>query len=358
MCTRVFNSKDKRYLTTARNMDWKTQLPTSLFSFKSGVKKQALDNNDLNGKTNWEWTALYSSVVAMVGAEDHGGYASSDGINSKGLVANVLYDKGSNYKLDGEKNYKPLSVLRWVQYVLDNFATSEEVANAFRNPDIELIQTKVPGSESEASLHLSVSDINGHTTIVEVYNGAYHVHYSNDSLNESDTKINQKNYPVMTNEPNFDIQLQINAYWIWQWDSNNSFPSHTIPGGAFASDRFERASYYYHHLDAPDSFEESLAQTKSVVANASVPLGMKGFEGFPNIAPTLWSVISDHNRLRYYFYNVRTPNVVWINMKDNMPSEAICAVKLITLNGTDFTNIALEGCINDALKAVPNPFFN
>ncbi|WP_298417278.1 linear amide C-N hydrolase [uncultured Kordia sp.] len=346
MCTRVFNNRNKAFLTTARNMDWKTQLPTSLFSFKSGLVKSALDKKQAKKKKfkdkNWEWTSQYSSVVTMVGNEEHG-YAASDGINSQGLVANVLYAKGTDYELTGKKEYKPLNILRWVQYVLDNFKTSKEVHDAFEKSEIELVETKVPGSESPAALHLSVSDKKGYTTIVEVYGGKYHIHYG-------------KEYSVMTNEPNYTIQLEINKYWLWQWNDNNDFPSRTIPGGPFASDRFERATYYYNHLEKPKSALDSLSQAKSVVANASVPIGMLGFEGHPNIAPTLWSTLSDHKELKYYFCNARTPNVVWVDMNAKMPEAKVAMLDLVTEHDGAFTNLNFVGCVNSNLEPTKDPY--
>ena len=323
-------------------MDWKTQLPTSIYTFKSGLKKYALDGKDSKELTNWHWTSKYNSIVAMVG-NDELGYAASDGINSQGLVANVLYDKEADYKLNkDDKTYKPLNVLRWVQYVLDNFKTAEKVKDAFENSEIELVEINVPGSDSPAALHLSVSDTKGYNTIVEVYDGAYHVHYS-------------KEYNVMTNEPSFDIQLKLNQYWLWQWSKDNVFPSHTIPGGPFPSDRFERATYYYQHLESPKNEHESLAQAKSVVANASVPIGMQGFEGHPNIAPTIWTTLSDHHQLKYYFCNARTPNIVWVEMK-GMPDVNVTKLNLVVEKDGEFTNVNYVGCINEHLKPTEDPY--
>jgi len=343
MCTRVFNNRNNDYLTTARNMDWNTQLPTSLFSFKSGLEKSALDENQLNGTENWYWTSKYSSVVAMVGNESHG-YAASDGINSEGLVANVLYDKGSNYELIGGKDFKKLNVLRWVQYVLDNFKSVIQVVHEFKNSEIELLETMVPGSDSTASLHLSVSDANQDSAIIEVYDGKYHIHHN-------------AKYSVMTNEPSFNVQLKLNDYWLWQWSSKNNFQSHTIPGGPFPADRFERATFYYSQLKAPTTAHDSLAQAKSIVANASVPIGMQGFEGHPNIAPTLWTTISDHNQLIYYFCNARTPNVVWIEMDKLGDKNEVTKIDLVTQqNSKEFTNLNYVGCVNSQLEVAKDPF--
>ena len=342
MCTRVFNNRNKAYLTTARNMDWATQLPTSLFTFESGLKKMALNEEEAKKYKNWDWYSLYSSVVAVVGNEEVG-FAGSDGINSEGLVANVLYAKITDYELSEKKDYKRLSVLRWVQYVLDNFKNVNGVVEEFEASNIELVDSIVPGSNDRACLHLSVSDIHGDSAIIEVYGGKYHIHQSEE-------------YNVMTNDPNFEIQLKLNDYWRWQWSDANPFASHTIPGGPFPADRFERATYYYHHIDSPQDALESLAQVKSVVANASVPIGMQGFPGHPNISPTIWTTLADHNQLKYYFCNARTPNVIWVDMKGTKPKGDVGRLDLVTEHKGIFTNNSFVGCVNTNLAPANDPF--
>ena len=55
----------------------------------------------------------------------------ADGMNEKGLVANILYLAESDYgKPDGSK--PPLSISLWGQYALDNFATVAEALDALR----------------------------------------------------------------------------------------------------------------------------------------------------------------------------------------------------------------------------------
>jgi penicillin V acylase-like amidase (Ntn superfamily) len=357
MCTRLFNNRNTSYLTTSRNMDWKTQLPTSLYFYQKGLTKAAITEDDIAaGNKQWSWKSKYSSVVAMVGNSDHG-LASSDGINSEGLVANVLYAKKSDYTIDAAKNPKHLNILRWVQYVLDNFATAQEVADAFESNKIVLLEAIVPGSDAAAALHLSVSDLNGDSVIIEAYGGKYHIH-------------NAPIYNVMTNEPSFATQLKLNDYWMWQWSDKNSFPSHTIPGGPFPADRFERAVYYYQQLQAPSSWQNSLAQSRSILANASVPIGMQGFEGHPNIAPTIWTTIADHNNLKYYFSNARLPNVIWVNMTENPPKEDVVALDLVTIDQLTIStkedglietstikNHEYDGCVNSLLKERQDPYF-
>ena len=334
MCTRVFNNKSEDYLTTSRNMDWKTQLPTSLFTFKKGLNKSGMESNDDSALT---WTSVYDSVVTMVGNEESG-YGASDGMNSNGLVANVLYDSNAEYLRKDDDSTKKLDVLRWVQYVLDMYGTVSDVVSEFNKNNIQIVGSRVPGSESEATLHLSISDKHSDSAIIELVDGKFCIHLS-------------KAFTIMTNEPNFETQIKLNDYWRWQWSSENKFPSHTIPGGPFPTDRFERAAFYLHHIDAPINAKDSLAQSKSIVANASVPIGFNlTIDDNPNVAPTLWSTISDHNNLIYYFYNVRTPNVVWLNLNQLSSNYNVAKLNMVELTADNqFISHNYDNMINDNL---------
>jgi choloylglycine hydrolase len=68
------------------------------------------------------WTSRYGSVVAA--GFDAG---TADGMNEKGLVANLLYLTESEYVTPSDKDpRKTLSISLWAQYALDNFATVAE----------------------------------------------------------------------------------------------------------------------------------------------------------------------------------------------------------------------------------------
>lgn len=345
MCTRVFNNRNNQYLTTARNMDWKNQLPTSLFAFEKGLKKTGMPGDNKRALT---WKSQYSSIVTMVG-EEADGLAAADGINSMGLVANVLYDTGASYAINDSDHLsdKPnqLSVLRWLQYVLDNFVFAEEVVEALERQDITLVGAKVPNSgDSPATLHLSVSDMAGDSAIVEIRNGQF-ICYRNST------------YRVMTNQPDFDTQLKLNEYWLYQWSDENVYPSHTIPGGPFSTDRFERTTFNINYLDRPDSMSESLAQVKSIAANASVPIGFNlKVENNPNISPTLWTSLANHNDKVYYFCNSRTTNIVWASLKEMVFSAPALKLDLVEIENGDYVNRTFDGQVNHLMTEAQDPY--
>ena len=346
MCSRIFNNRNKNYPTTARNMDWKTQLPTSIFTFKKGLDRIGTGIDD-KVKNPLTWTSLYDTTVAMV--VSHGVHATSDGMNSEGLVANLLYDCNANYEnkhQQPDETYYTLNVLRWAQYVLDTCRSVQEVVNIFdsqaRKPSVKvdeklikchksivLMGTKVPGSDAEATLHLSVSDAYSESAVIEVENGEFKVYHN--------YKNSKTAHRIMTNEPDFKTQILLNNYWLWQWASEeNKFASKTIPGGPFPADRFQRASFYMNHLSSPDNMEESLAQVRSIAANVSVPIGFNiNLKDSPNISPTIWSTVADQINIRYYFCNARTTDIVWVDLHELQNDYEAAKFDVVTLKKDD-----------------------
>ncbi len=91
----------------------------------------AIARSGLAGDNSIEWKSKYGSVVVT-------GYdiGTADGMNEKGLVANLLYLAESDY---GDTQGKPtLSMSLWAQYVLDNYATVAEAVEELKN---ELFRT-------------------------------------------------------------------------------------------------------------------------------------------------------------------------------------------------------------------------
>ena len=305
MCTRAFNNIPQTPFTTGRNMDWAELMDTSMYYFPSGLTKSGVASDDKVGTEPETWTSDYASVVAMVG-----GIAASDGMNSAGLVANVLYQSESEYvPEDARKGKKALSAIRWVQYVLDKFSTVQQVVDKFNDGTLVITPASVPDAsnpedQKEALLHLSVSDLEGNSAIIEILDGKIVISESPE-------------YRVMTNDPNFEKQQQLNEYWKWQWNTDdNKHPSDTLPGSAFSPDRFARADYYVNHLKKADSEQLAVAQMFSILSASSVPLGYEPSPEEPNISQTLWATVASQNNLNYYYKDMFTPNTYWTNISE------------------------------------------
>ena len=284
-CTRVVYLGADQHIITARSMDWKLDVGTNLWVLPRGVKRSGQA-----GPNSLHWTAKYGSVVAT-------GYdiATTDGVNEKGLSANVLWLVESEYPAFNAKSKPGLTIAAWAQYALDNFATVEEAVKALKKEPFTLVTANVPGQERLTTLHLSLSDATGDSAIIEYIKGKQIIHHSRE-------------YQVMTNSPIFSEQLALDHYW------QKIGGATMLPGTNRAADRFVRASYYVNAIPQQAGTKEALASMFGVIRNVSVPYGI-ATENEPNISSTRWRTVVDHKHMHYFFESALSPNVFWVDLK-------------------------------------------
>jgi len=283
-CTRVVYHGLNGTVLTARSMDWKDDIPANLWVFPRGIHR-----NGEVGKTSVKWTSKYGSVITS-----SWDIASSDGMNEKGLVGNLLWLAETSYpKFVKDKSKAGLSVSLWLQYVLDNFQNVQEAVDFLSKEEFVVVSSNIPGTDKFTTVHLSISDKTGDNAIFEYVDGKLVVHHD-------------KSYVTMTNSPIFEEQLAIETYW-------KGIPGTImLPGTNRAADRFVRASYYIDAIPKTDNTRVALASVFGVIRNCSVPLGISS-ETEPNISSTRWRTVADQKNLVYYFENVLNPNVVWVD---------------------------------------------
>lgn len=324
-CTRVVYLGHDNDVITARSMDWKVDVQTNLWIFPRGMKRSGEA-----GPNSIKWTSKYGSVIAS-------GYeiSTTDGMNEKGLAANVLWLVESQYpKFDQTK--PGLTIAAWVQYVLDNFATVAEAVEALRQEPFTIVTDAVPGQPDRiATLHLSMSDASGDSAIVEYIGGKQVIHHGRE-------------YQVMTNSPTFDQQLALNAYW--KQIGGTVF----LPGTNRAADRFARASFYINAIPKSEDPVVALASVFSVIRNASVPFGINTPDQ-PNISSTRWRTVADHKRKLYFFESALTPNTFWVDLKAIDFSAETGKVKRLDL-GPNQTNVFAGETSKDFRVAEPFRF--
>lgn len=286
-CTRVVYKGPNNTVLTARSMDFSIEIPSNLWAFPRGMERQGN-----TGKNTVKWTSKYGSMVTS-----SWDIAVSDGMNEKGLVANMLWLVSSKYPefvKDG-KSKKGLAISLWAQYALDNFATVSEAVEQFKKEKFVIVTDFIPGTDKYTTIHLSLSDASGDNAILEYINGKLVIHHD-------------PSYTVMTNDPIFEEQLAINEYW-------KSIPGNIfLPGTNKAADRFVRASYYIKAIPQTDDSRIALAGAFSVIRQCSVPYGIST-EGFPNLSTTRWRTVSDQKNLVYYYEDALSPNAIWVDLK-------------------------------------------
>ena len=223
-CTRCVYLGPDGMIIVARSMDWAEDPGTNLYCFPRGMKRDGAA-----GPRSINWTSKFGSVgCAFYEA------GTVDGMNERGLVANVLYLVESDYgKPDGRK--PTLSITAWGQYALDNFATVAEAVETLGKEPFVIIAPILPNG-APAQGHLSLSDPTGDSAIFEYIGGRLHIHHG-------------RQYQVMTNSPAFDQQLALNTYW------EQIGGLVMLPGTSRAADRFARA-FVLHQGDSADGRAE------------------------------------------------------------------------------------------------------
>lgn len=307
-CTRAVYLGPDNMIVTGRTMDWKEDPQSNIYFFPRGMERRG-------GKTDntIKWTSVYGSVVTA-------GYdiGVCDGMNEKGLVANLLFLAESDYhRPDDKRPVMGLSI--WTQYVLDNFATVDEAVEVLGNEVFRIDDPDLPNG-AKSTLHLSISDPTGNSALFEYINGNLVIHHGRDCQ-------------VMTNSPTYDKQQTLDDYW------EQIGGLVMLPGTNRASDRFVRASFYIKALPQTADYRQAVAGVFSVMRNVSVPLGIS-IPSQPNIASTRWRTVADQKNRVYYFESTLSPDIFWIDL-NALDFSADKSVRKLTLtNGEIYSGDA------------------
>lgn len=299
-CTRVVFIGDSAQVITGRTLDWKTNIPSNLYVYPRGIKKQGYTDGQL------QWTSKYGSVVNV-------GYdmGVSEGLNEKGLVVNLLYLPGSVYQLpDGDMRMK-LSTAEWASFVLDNFATTKEAVEYLSQDLFQIVAPGMPDGSS-TTLHMAISDNTGYSAIIEYIDGRLQLNEGYDCN-------------VLTNAPPYNEQVAINSYWKSVGGMN------MLPGTNRSTDRFARASFYIQAVPKNSSHAMALAGVFGVIDNCSVPVGISVPEN-PEMSSTRWRSVADQRDLVYYFKPTIDPSVMWVDLNefDLRPGAPIMKLDLLS----------------------------
>lgn len=320
-CSRiVFRSDSTDVVQVGRTLDWRTPIPTDIYIYPAGMKKQSMNEGPM-----LTWTSKYGSALA-VGYD--GGV--TEGMNDHGLVMNGLFCKTSVYReaIKGE-NTPVFSLAVIVEYFLDNFETVDEVAEWLKDSDFAISGQTFDGG-TVSLLHWGITDRTGNTLIIE-YDGGKMYTYEG------------KEYQMLTNDPTFPQMRAINGYW------ENVGGTNMLPGGVRSADRFVRGDFFIHHVPDKVESERALCELMTVIDNVSVPLGYE-VKGQPELSTTQWRSVSDLNRNRYYFKFSDSLYPFYVDLSRLMLTPGSPVLKLDTTDHADFA-----GCVNDHLK-VAKPF--
>jgi penicillin V acylase-like amidase (Ntn superfamily) len=281
-CSRILSNVNG-HVVVARTMDLYTPDHARIVVYPRGMVREGAvpDGNPAR------WTSTYGSVTV-----NSLGIATSDGINEKGLVANLLYLHGTQYEKRDQRQGIANAV--WVQYLLDVAATVPEALAAMEKYQV----VSITAAGREWPLHVSISDASGDSAVIEFVNGIKVVHRGNDSA-------------IMTNEPSLDWQLgNLKKYRYFGGTD-------VLPGDIDPASRFVRASAFLKTMPAPKTSADALESVYSIIKTVSVPQGAHntavGLESEDNW-PTLWTSLADSVNRLYFYQSAGSPNMFWIDL--------------------------------------------
>lgn len=248
-----------------RNYDWTIGDALVLVN-KRGVAKTATIIDSDNGA---KWISKYGSVTF----NQYGRENPTGGMNEMGLVVEQMWLSDTEYlKVDARP---AVGTQEWIQYLLDNSATTAE---AIKNAEGVRI-------ESEVKVHYLINDKAGNTASVEFLKGMMVVHMGANLAT-----------PTLTNNTYDESLNYAKRADVAKANSNESL------------DRFTRA------VKKTKDFDKQPLSDQQAVAYA--------FEVLSDVAQknrtdtwTQWSIVYDQKRGRIYFRTLQSPQIKSVDTK-------------------------------------------
>jgi choloylglycine hydrolase len=303
-CSLVFVNDRKMAKIVVRSMDLPVALPEQprLFVLPRGMARNSQGSviPGIKGKIEGvgsdtiRWTSKYGSV-AMISFKG----CASDGLNEKGLAAHMLVLDDS--ELEPPDGRPILPDTHWTQYVLDNFATVNEVVAAHRSGALRIAAAWASdfGYSKHLPTHLAVQDASGDSAILEHVKGKLVIHHGAE-------------YRVMTNDPPYDEMLEkMKQFTLFGGDK-------PLPGDEGPEGRFARLAAYYKYLPDPATYNEAVGGALSLMRIAQVPFrdpGRVPNKGFWGAVQTNWISAADVTNDIYYVNSATVPALTWIDLK-------------------------------------------
>ena len=235
-------------------------------------------------------------------------YIANSGINEKNLAVDALYLYTSKYP-DTQDATDKISTAMMVQYLLDNFETTDEVVKYFEGTPLPVVVEGETGQISgyPLNLHYIITDKNGDNAIIEYVDGKPTIHHIQGRV-------------VLTNDPNFDKISAVKDYFV-EAGIDGSMPGSSLSQarfvyltgwlGQFTND--ELKNYLPGIKD--NSFNNQIAYSVlSLMRGVSTPLGVEISAEKPNNTSTIWRTMSDVTNGRFYFDSALNPTTMWFDI--------------------------------------------
>jgi penicillin V acylase-like amidase (Ntn superfamily) len=265
-CTTFFINKNGQ-LVFGRNYDWITSAGMICTNLK-GLAKTSAQNEP--GGNSITWISKYGSITF----NQYGKEFPTGGMNETGLVVELMWADGSNYPKPD--NRPALGVLQWIQFLLDNYSSVEEVISS---------DSKIRISPNNPPLHYLTADASGNVATIEFLDGKMVVHRGSELP-----------FPVLTNSPYDQSVKTANESNVLSGNPSMNFQDNSLV-------RFTKACSMVNSFQVKDI-------KKPVIDFAFEVLDTVSQKEF-----TKWSIVYDLKNKTVYFKTVNYPDIKYVSFK-------------------------------------------
>lgn len=299
-CTGVTLKAKDGSVVFGRTQEWGT------FDLRSRVaivpRGLSLHDKMPDGKNGLAWKTKYGTVGLDVLEKD----LLIDGMNEKGLTANLFYHEGyTEYaKYNPRKADKTVSILALVPYLLTSYQSVDEVRNALAK--VNVVGVDVPEIGGPPPVHVAVTDASGKMIVVEFLNGV--------------TTIHDAPLGVVTNGPTYDWHMEnlrnyvnldvplpkrkITDLQSTKFGAGNRL--YGLPGDLTSPSRFLRVAAYASTARPTPDGKETMYEVFRILDNFNLSVGASAEGGGASNpegmrSSTIWTTVYDtKNRVMYY----------------------------------------------------------
>lgn len=286
-CTKITYVGANGNVLTGNNMDWDRGFDTNLWVLPAGLERTGeagrSADNPLKGPNDLHWKSKYGSVIITSSGFTH------DGLNEKGLSVTVHYDAFATYGKP-QSDRKDVSLGFVNQYLLDNFATVDEVVKAMQKINVVGIPLKL-GNGHGYDLMVGVTDTSGDNAVFQWRDGKMLIFHGK----QYNVLANEGASPEMTYGDMFkvlDYYRGINA-------ANKTGPV-SLPGSYGSEDRIARFGYYLDIAPKESDIDSARMWTFNMIRalRPAVPLEEPNLPGVSDING--WTAVADLKYKRFY----------------------------------------------------------
>lgn len=308
----TLRTKDEAVIN-GRSMEFALDLKSKVMMRPKGQVRQSEPLKNFQALT---WTSKYASIFVNGLEMDH----VIDGFNEKGLSVGILWQPDSEYpQVDPDKSKAALNLISIGDYLLDNFATVDEVKEGIKG--LTVVAAKVDAMNMIPPIHVSLHDASGKSGVIEFIEGKMNFLENPAGVLTNAPRLdwhltNLRNYLDVSAKTTGDVK--VGSTILAPVGQGNGLLG--VPGDWSPPSRFVKIAIVKHFVLRPENPSQGVNLAQHLLNLVDIPLGaIQEQDGkFEN---TQWVVIKDLKNQTFHYRTYADLNLKSIDFKKEMPRE-------------------------------------